>query len=125
MIRNRKGIQQVVDFGGMVFKGGVSPSDIDCVISKPKGMIIVEVKADGAPLPAGQRRTFQEMNLAYMKAGLKFICFIATHKSVDYGDVMLRDCLVRSYLFNGRWVEMKGERNVGAEVARFYDKYLA
>ena len=104
--------KQLVDFSGMNFVRGITPTDIDGLIEcGGKCFIFFEIKfkdyAGVAPLPNGQRRAFEEVINSLSKPS---ILFVASHVVSDCNqDIKADECIVERYYWEGEWESIHTE----------------
>ena len=97
-INNRKYIEQIKDYTGMVL-GSITPTDIDYYVEfKDLGFVFAECKYKGSKLPYGQRLALERLCKATNKPS---ILFVVEHTSS--ADIVLARTVVREYYVNSKW----------------------
>jgi hypothetical protein len=102
LIRSKVHLQQVRDFRGLRFEGGISPTDIDAFLDFGNEVFIfIETKHGATALPSGQRKAFERLCDACAETGKASLVLIASHNTADDIDVaQLPVVLIRH---NGKW----------------------
>jgi hypothetical protein len=109
-IRNRERARQIIRFDGMAYGEKAYPTDIDAMIEwKDKCYVFIEAKFGDAPHPVGQKLLAERMTRALSAAGKHSLYLVARHSVPPEQDVILADCLVHEYWFDGNWKETHPE----------------
>lgn len=120
--RNDERARQLLRFSGMQY-GTITPTDIDSLIEyHDKAYVIIEVKKNGAPVPAGQRKALTRFINAVGDAGKLSVAIVAEHGILNpHCDVLLKACQVREVYFSQerKWRAPKRQMTVDGCVREF------
>jgi hypothetical protein len=114
--------QQLIDFSGIHYKYGITPTDIEGFFEiLNKVFVFIELKLTGTPEPKGQRLAFERVIDSLMYSA---VYIVAEHNVYDTDEeVPAHLAIVKRYYTNREpygWNEPK-EKNLKS----FIDKYLS
>ena len=122
IFRNRKRACQLINFSGCEVGGNKLCTDIDGAAEySHKLFVFTEVKMHGAELPLGQKLFFERLVDALHPRYA--ICLVATHNTPPDKEIMLKDCIVESYYWCGRWRQPKVIETYSNVLNDLYNKY--
>lgn len=109
IIRNRQFKQQISDFSGLSYPGGITPTDMDMFVEfKGKLFVFAEAKFGGARLSRGQEMAIERLcDLCHNQPKTFSVAFVVSHNSDD--DVDYANTLVTRYRWFGKWVTPRAE----------------
>lgn len=113
--------RQAVDYSGMIFFKGSTPTDVDGFLEKNNKMFIFyEYKLRGTPMPEGQEIAYTHLCDALRAAGKQAVLFLCEHKDYDPQiNVCGKDAVVTKYYSNGKWFS-----GVGKTAKEMTDAYI-
>lgn len=116
----RKRARQINDFSGLVFKHGISPTDIDGLIEyRNSCYIIIELKSKGKGMSKGQAKAFQRLTDDLQKTK-PTIFILAEHEVEDEEqDIDAANCKVSWHRYEYTWFPGNGET-----VRQLCDKFI-
>jgi hypothetical protein len=125
IFRNRKRAGQLINFSGCEVGGNKLCTDIDGAAEyNNKLFVFTEVKMHGAELPRGQELFFERLvNRLHIPNDCYAICLIATHNTPPDKEIMLKDCIVESYYWSGRWRQPRVIETYCKVLNDLYNKY--
>jgi hypothetical protein len=95
--------RQLIEFKGMVFERGISPTDIDAFLDfGGKLFFFFEVKSGETPVPYGQKLAMERICDAMALAG-ECVYIIARHDTPAAEAVVLYTCRVSEYRWKNKW----------------------
>lgn len=94
---------QFIDFTSLS-RGVIKPMDIDGVLElHDKYYVFFEWKTGEAPLPYGQRLTYERLVNDLSKAGKRAVCLVCEHHTNPAQTINGGLCEVRSAYHDGKW----------------------
>lgn len=105
VIRNREFAQQIKDFSGLRF-GNITPTDIDGFMDfGDRLFIVIEGKHSGSPMHYGQRLAIERLvDACHCPPRRISTAIIVDHYEKSSADVDYAKTTVRSYRWNGKWM---------------------
>ena len=104
VINNRERKKQIVDFSGLLFPNGITPTDGDGFVEFDDRLFIwFELKVEGAPIPYGQKLALERQCDAVAQTGRHAAVFIAEHDTAPDEDIDAASCSVRELRHLGEW----------------------
>ena len=101
---NLKRYKQVLDYSGLMFERGITPTDIDGLLDfSGRLFVILEFKHASAPLPFGQRLAFERICDGLQKAHTLSACLVARHHHPPEEEITAADAIVTEYRYMGKW----------------------
>jgi len=120
-IQNRERYMQGRDFSGMRFPRNITPSDLDGVIEfSDKLFIFFEFKAEGAPMPTGQRLMLERLADTVCAAGKVGVAMICDHNQPSDIDIACHEAIVREYRYCLQWVQPRRRTTLYEAVSILY-----
>lgn len=110
--------RQLVKFTDLVFKRGITPTDIDGLIEfDDKAFVLLELKYGDTPMPYGQQLAIERLISAIENGGKPATAIIATHN--ESGDINAAECEVVKVWVKGRWFNEPWHRTVRMVIDNF------
>lgn len=112
-IRNIERYKQLLDFSGMQFERGITPTDFDFVLDfGSKEWIVGEFKTEGNSIPWGQRRCLTSALEVHYQLGIFTLGFIAIHNIPPNRLVPVHDAIVKEAWFDPSvgWIKIRKRR---------------
>jgi hypothetical protein len=96
--------RQLVDYSGLQFERGITPTDIDGVLDfNGRLFIFLEFKHGDAPLPFGQRLALQRLCDGLIRPHIQAAVILARHDDPVDREVMASKAIVSEYRWFRRW----------------------
>lgn len=119
-IRNIDYASQCASFEGINI-GNCSPTDIDLFMEIGNKLFIIgEGKYAGCPVPMGQKLALERISDLISKTK-QCVLIVWTHMTPPGELVVIKDCLVREFRYDGKWYAEGGSRTVAQLIKDFYE----
>ena len=106
-------------FLGMVWKRKISPMNIDYYQEFDDRLFIMgDGKLTGASLTMGTRIAIERGVDAWAESGRHAVGFIYTHDTPPDIDVLVKDCVVPKYRWQGEWLDIENPPTVMSFINR-------
>jgi hypothetical protein len=110
-IKNREYAMQINDFSGLLFDGGITPTDIDMFVEFGDEIFIFgEIKYNGFEMPKGQKLALRRLCDVCFEAKRESVLLVISHDSD--GDVNVASSPVVKYRYEKRWHIPQSPTNV-------------
>lgn len=110
---NRARYKQVVDFSGLQFERGITPTDVDGVLDfNNDEWVFFEIKYGDTAVPYGQKLALTRIVDSLESTGKPSVLLVARHLVSPELDVLAHECKVTEYYWRGVWRVPKVELNL-------------
>lgn len=116
-VYNKGRYRQIVDFSGLQFERGITPTDIDGFLDFDNRLFcVIELKFMDNPVPKGQRLAIERLCRAIELADKKCLGIVASHESPPEEPIDASLALVTEYRWKSRWIRPSTKISVRAAI---------
>jgi hypothetical protein len=105
--------KQVIDYSGLLFERGITPTDIDGLLDfGGKLFVFLELKLKGTNLPYGQRLALERVCDGLAGPQVLSVVLVAGHNTPTGQEIRAAEATVVEYRWRQEWNHPKREINV-------------
>ena len=113
--------KQLIDYSGMLFDRGITPTDIDGFIEfNDEISVFLEFKFGETEMPFGQRLALERL-VDDCSEKKEAMLLVATHDTDPEDQIQAHSCSVTMYRYKGKWHQPREPVTVRKAVERFLD----
>lgn len=117
---NLQRYKQVLDYSGLRFERGITPTDVDGLLDfSGRLFVILEFKHALSELPHGQRLAFERICDALHKGNTPTTCLVARHLHPPEEEINAANAIVTEYRYNGKWLIPRERTSVRCAIEKF------
>lgn len=121
---NRARAAQLIDFAGLSW-GKCGCTDIDLSLDwQGRTFVFVEIKTEGAPLPAGQRYHLEGLVRAIRAGGKVAWAIVAHHQTSAHEDILAAQCRTSKIYDGESWLTVDTNERLSDTIDILYRVHL-
>jgi len=111
--------KQIIDYSGLLYERGITPTDIDGAIDFGDSLFIfIELKHGENKMKVGQRLCLERLCDGMAKTRTACV-LVANHSVEPEQEIDAAICLVSEYRWRGKWIEPKVATTLKGAIEKF------